>query len=292
MNHVAHQPAPRTIRPPSFGGTSAASPHPPQPPGRLQCDRPAGPHPHRHRGSTLRGFTLIELLVVIGIVGILASLLLPALAKARQSAGTARCTGNLRQFILAAQMYWDDHEGAAFPYRGHATNGGDVYWFGWLQRGDEGTRAFDPTAGALWPYLEGRGVETCPALPLHGPRFKPKAAGGGACGYGYNLNLAGLPAQSPIRPLQTARPCELAVFADAAQINDFQAPASPEHPLLEEFYYLSTQEPTVHFRHRERATVAFADGHVTRHRALSGSYDARLPEALVGRLAPAYLTPP
>ncbi|HZP83424.1 MAG TPA: DUF1559 domain-containing protein [Chthonomonadaceae bacterium] len=135
------------------------------------------------RNSRLRGFTLIELLVVIAIIAILAAILFPVFAKAREQARKTTCISNVRQLGLAWMMYAQDHD-ETFPPN-NSVNGANANW----QPANAGPypckpcrprrkanvppddpvlfpkldqAAYDPRVFAL-PYIKNTGLFKCPS---------------------------------------------------------------------------------------------------------------------------------
>ena len=129
-------------------GTSASVFHPARPIHSTYPIHPCSfsPRPLRLCGES-RAFTLVDLLVVLAAIGVLAALVMPVLAGAREKGRQAACASNLRQLALANGLYAEDHDGYFAPAAQGFLTRDDRRWFG--VRGADGR--FEPRDGPLVP---------------------------------------------------------------------------------------------------------------------------------------------
>ena len=134
-----------------------------------------------------RAFTLIELLVVIAIIAILASLLLPALSKAKEQGNRAKCIANVKQILLSTHLYVGDSEDY-MPYTSWSSGTFNVANWAYMR---VATNRPDQTLslGQLWPYLQDKKVYWCPLERTNTALFRAREMQ--VCSYMMNGAVSG-----------------------------------------------------------------------------------------------------
>ncbi len=208
-----------------------------------------------HRRPTARYFSLVELLVVIAIIAILASMLLPALSRARASAQGIKCVGNIKQLGLALTMYAGDN--GDYCVQAYI---GDDWNRTWCGRRDSYSDRFRPEGG-LMDYLgESDGIKACPVAFVNGSSYD-----GGNGGYGYNVSFLGggrsfntTYRHDSARITQAQNAAATVAFGDSSgYVDGYVESYSIREPIGE---YVS---PDMHFRHSRQASICWLDGHVS-----------------------------
>lgn len=202
-----------------------------------------------------RGFTLIELLVVIAIIAILAAILFPVFARAREKARQASCCSNIKQLDLAMLMYAQDYDemwcmgyrGAGQPYEVDPVTGSRrTGWFAWW--------------GSVYPYVKNAQLYACPSA--HGSvdySYNPWVVRRSYSDIGAGNAIATLKEPASVLLLFEAwsgtRPCGYPIGDVAPGSSPWcrARAAADAHP---------KGWPYDWSRHNDGANIAYADGHV------------------------------
>lgn len=217
-------------------------------------------------------FTLIELLVVIAIIAILAAILFPVFAQAKEAAKKTVCVSNLKQMNLAWTMYATDSDGAAMLAYDYTGNTPGCDWIGWWGCHDPATDTIVTNSSYLHPYTKSEGLKACPT-------YKPTDAGWGNTGYGYNymsfpgttLGSDSLPTAALTNESEIEAPSETITFAEASRW-DLWSGGPVVITGSAYIQYPSSRTPTIHARHSESSTVAWADGHAKTYKPTFPTY--------------------
>jgi prepilin-type N-terminal cleavage/methylation domain-containing protein/prepilin-type processing-associated H-X9-DG protein len=250
-----------------------------------------------------RAFTLIELLVVIAVIAILAALLLPTLAKAKEQGRRVNCMSNLKQLQICWELYADDSGGALVP-NDDVTSESDPQLFtfnqtSWCQgwpRTDTNTAGIQ--AGLLFPYNTSTGIYHCPSdlsqvqdangnlLPMARTRSYNMSQSVNGLGLMIDPDMGAAvdvyqPCFMKVSAITNPTPAHLFVFLDENEgtIEDAQFGYSMPNYTPGEWWDMPAN------RHIQGANFSFADGHAEYWRWIIPMIDY-LPPGEIGQTVP------
>lgn len=219
-----------------------------------------------------KGFTLIELLVVIAIISLLAAILFPVFARARENARRASCLSNVKQIGLGMMQYTQDFD-ERLPRI--SICGGATLEDGYPARGGCGTGTyFHLWQDVIYPYVKSTQVFNCPSAPIRSYYTGYTTYYDGhynqSINYGYNFylnldnsgnqtgrNLASIPRAG--NTVMVAESSEYRVDPDPKCISGHLPPSWPDNTWCTTSGS-NTGDPPVK-RHFDRVNVVFVDGH-------------------------------
>lgn len=248
---------------------------------------------------TRRAFTLIELLVTIAVIGVMTSILLPAVGTARETARGAACLSNLRQFSIALNTYADDYAESCAPAQ-YGYYGGVIdpvtgrsavmSWDFITVR--VGSTAAVHRPGILFQSGGAIDLQQCPSYDGNA-NWQTNGVEDPATGYNYNTSYLGGPTEpiggwvffdrSSLRQNQRAEPARLHEVRDPARTAAFgdggfrdgankfmRSPLEGPRDLFID--RVTAAAGAQAFRHGERTNAAYVDGHAESHgeRAVTG----------------------
>jgi prepilin-type processing-associated H-X9-DG protein len=209
-------------------------------------------------------------LVVIAIIALLAAILFPVFARAREKARQSSCQSNLKQLGLGIMQYLQDYDERTMPYGYGPSND----YTSWGSHWDGSVH--DTSRGLLQPYMKNGQIEDCPSAPKVSPTLSTQPP----VGYGYNvhyLSSAGAGglggAGGGVNTSAIEAPAETVLMADGASLRVDPDDASksafgrPGYTLPPSWANGSGQR--IHGRHFGKANILWIDGHV---KAMKVSY--------------------
>ncbi|MDX1934819.1 MAG: DUF1559 domain-containing protein [Capsulimonadales bacterium] len=251
------------------------------------------------------GFTLIELLVVIAIIAILAAILFPVFAQAREKARQTSCLSNLKQMGLAVLMYVQDYD-ETFPTGAYTAPSGftfsnQYYWFFGLVFENANLAKLKASAGIVQPYIKNTQIQSC----LTAANLKPSSGGApftidpadAPLGYDTNvLVMSGIPGPGtstygPFRSIAAwDNPADSILMGDAggssSTFNGISTPRNLRTGLTRTSAQLSGRHPNL------SANIVMQDGHAKVFRLSQQGLSNFYKSEKVGHLLPPGITDP